>query len=93
MDKLVGKKGVSRYGSKDFLFSDGLTSRSPLVEELEELERDKSDKRLERTVTALATYGGALGAVYISVKGGMAVERWIKESELADIEVRVPSVP
>lgn len=86
MDKLAGRKLSQRYSSKQFLFSDELTGKSPLREELDELERAKTEKKFEKAATTLITYGLAGGAVYVSVKGALSIEKWMKDQEMKDIE-------
>jgi len=85
LDKIVPKKLGHRFTDRDFIFSESLTAKSPLEEELEELETFKAQSKSSRALQGLATTGGAVGLVYLSVKGLSNVERWIKEQELKDI--------
>jgi len=86
MDVLVPKKMAERFTDREFIFSDSLTAKSELEEELEELETYKEETRSARSLQTVVTTGGAVGLVYLSVKGATVVERWIKEQERKDIE-------
>jgi len=86
LDLLLPKKWARRFTDRDFLFSDSLTAKSELEEELEELETYKEQSKGTRALQTIATTGGAVGLIYLSVKGLTNVERWIKEQELKDIE-------
>jgi len=87
MDKLAGgKKGARKYTDRNYLFSDELTAKTALEEELEELDEVKSERGVAKAVGTAVVYGGALGGVFLTVRGLQNVERWMKEQELRDIE-------
>jgi len=89
LDKIVPKREARRFTSREFIFSDALTQKSELEEELEELETYKEQNKGQRALQTLVTTGGGLGLVYLSVKGLTNVERWIKQQELRDIEEEI----
>jgi len=86
LDKIVPKKMARRFTDRDFIFSESLTEKSDLEEELEDLETYKEQSKGSRALQTVATTGGALSLVYLSVKGLSNVERWIKMQELRDIQ-------
>jgi len=86
MDKLLGKKATRKYTERSFLFSEELTAKTPLEDELEQLDEVKSEKGFAKTIGTAVTYGTALGGVYLTVRGMSNVERWMKQQELRDIE-------
>ena len=86
MDAIVSKKMAKKYTGSDFLFSDSLTQKSALEDELEQLDTARRERGAARAVGTLLTYGGALGGVYLTVRGLSNVERWMKQQELRDIE-------
>lgn len=93
MDKIVGKKVAKSYTERDFIFDDALTAKSELQEELEEFQEFKESTAGQRVVLALATTGGAVGAVYAGTRALMGIEKWMKKQELLDIQaVRSASV-
>jgi len=86
MDAIVPKGVARRYTSRSYIFSDGLTRRTDLADELEQLDEVKSDRAWERTASTLTTYSFAAGSIYLTVRGLQGVERWMKQQELKDIE-------
>jgi len=86
MDVLVPKKMATRFTDREFIFSDALTAKSELEEELEDLETYKAETASSRSLQTLVTTGGAVGLCYFSVKGLTGVEKWIKDQERKDIE-------
>jgi hypothetical protein len=86
MDAIVSKKRARRYTERDFIFSDELTSKPELIEELEELDALKETNKVAMLAQSAVTTGGAIGFVYFSVKGLRGIDRWMKQQELDDIE-------
>ena len=86
MDALVSKKAARRFTERGFIFSDALVERTELELELAELDEVKTEREWERTASSIGTYGVVAGGVYATVKGLTAIERWMKQQELADIE-------
>ena len=86
LDKILPKSYGHRFTDRDFIFSESLTAKSPLEEELEDLETYKEQSKGTRALQTLATTGGAVGLVYLSVKGLTNVEKWIKNQELKDMQ-------
>lgn len=86
MDRIVSPKAAQRFTDRDFIFSDGLTAKSELMEELEELDLMKEEKKTAKLLQTVTTVGGAFAMVYGTVKGLSGIERWMKQMELRDIE-------
>lgn len=86
MDELVPKKWAHRFTDREFIFSDSLTAKSELEEEMDDLETYKDASRGTRALQGVVTLGGSAGLIYLSVKGLTGVEKWIKDQERKDIE-------
>lgn len=86
MDAIVSKKTARRFTEREFIFSEGLTRRGDLEEELAELDEVKSDRAFERVASTVGLYGVAAGGIYFTVQGARGIERWMKQQELNDIE-------
>jgi len=85
MDRIVSKKTARRFTERSFIFSDELTSKNELTEELDELDETAASNQLQKAASAVISTGGAVGLVYVSVKGLTSIERWMKQQELDDI--------
>ena len=86
LDKVMSKKEARRFTERSFIFSDSLTAKPELAAELDALDEEAESTKLSRVVSSVVTTGGALGLVYVSVKGLTSIERWMKQQELDDIE-------
>ena len=86
MDAVVSKKAAKKYTERSYIFSDALTAKSDLLDELEQLDEDANDRQLQKTASTVVMWGGAAGVVYLSVQGLQGVERWMKRQEEEDIE-------
>ena len=86
MDALVSKKAAKRYTERSYIFSDAITSKSDLVDELEQLDEDANDRRVQKSASTLVMWGGAGGMVYLAVQGLQGIERYMKRQEEEDIE-------
>jgi len=86
LDAIVSPKMAKRFTERGFIFSDSLTYKGELAEELDELDAIKEDKKGAVLVSTLTTTGGAVGLVYLSVKGLQGIEDYFKRQELKEIE-------
>ena len=86
MDALVSKKAAKRYTERSYIFSDAITAKSDLVDELEQLDEDANDRRVQKSASTLVMWGGAGGMVYLAVQGLQGIERYMKRQEEEDIE-------
>jgi len=86
MDKIMSAKEARRFTDRSFIFSEGLTSKSELAEELEELDMLKEEKKGQLLAQTAISVGGSVGLVVGAVKLLTGVERWMKQMELRDIE-------
>ena len=78
LDAIVSPKMAKRFTERGFIFSDSLTYKGELAEELDELDAIKEDKKGAVLVSTLTTTGGAVGLVYLSVKGLQGIEDYFK---------------
>ena len=86
LDALVSPKVLRRFTERDFIFSDSLTYKGELAEELAELDAVKEDKKGAALISTLTQTGGALGLVYASAKALTAIERYFKRQEQKEIQ-------
>ena len=86
LDALVSPKDLRRFTERDFIFSDSLTYKGELAEELAELDAVKEDKKGAALISTLTQTGGALGLVYASAKALTAIERYFKRQEQKEIQ-------
>lgn len=86
MDSLVSPGMAKRFTERDFIFSDSLTYKGDLAEELDELDAAKEDNKNAAVVSTITTTGGALGLVYLTARGLTAIENYFKRQELKEIE-------
>ena len=86
MDKIMSAKDARRFTERSFIFSESLTSKSELAEELEELDMLKEEKKGQLLAQTAISVGGSVGLVVGAVKLLTGVERWMKQMELKDIE-------
>jgi len=78
-------KLAKKFTSKQFIFSDALTARSPLQEELDEFQSLQDESKDTAQLKGLVTIGGSGVIVYGAVKGLQGVERFFKWQEKKDI--------
>jgi len=86
MDAVIAAKKARQYTERGFIFSEDLTKRPELVQELEEMKEREAELGWASKGMALATYGIAAGGVYLTVSGLSGFERFMKQQELEEIE-------
>lgn len=86
MGRVVSKRAAKKYTERSFIFSDALTAKSALEDELEQLDEDANDRKLQKTASTFALWGGAGAMVYGTIQGLQGIERWMKRQEEKDIE-------
>lgn len=84
-DAALPRRVARQFTSEKFIFSDSLTSRSPLQEELEELDMLKDERSSEGQLRGVVTLGGSAGLLYGIGKGLQSVERYFRNQEKRDI--------
>ena len=89
MDKIVDRKMAKRFTERDYIFSDSLTAKSELQEELDELDAFKEANRGQMMAQTAITTGGAVGLVWVTVQSLLGIERWMKKQELKAIEEEI----
>lgn len=89
LGSILSKRDARQFTSKRFIFSDKLTVRSPLQEELDELEHGDSSRKGKLPLKGLAAVGISAAGVYGSVVGVKKMERGFKAQEKRDIEEEI----
>jgi len=84
-DAALPRRMARQFTSEKFIFSDSLTSRSPLQEELEELDMLQDERSSEGQLRGVVTFGGSVGLLYGIGKGLQSVERYFRNQEKRDI--------
>lgn len=84
-DAALPRRMARQFTSEKFIFSDSLTARSPLQEELEELDMLQDERASEGQLRGVVTLGGSVGLLYGIGKGLQSVERYFRNQEKRDI--------